>query len=223
MTKTLIVSNSVNPLVLREAAFVRRYLSRPYEIRNLVYDPRPVDSHRYARIILMGSEADVGDGRSWMRRETELIREAAEREIPLLGVCFGHQLIAHAFGGSVGRAKQPELGWFAQTPLTDRGLFDKMPDPCFAMCTHMDEVKTIPAGFALAARSDRCTVAGMVHETKPIWTVQFHPEIDPRNGLLLLSAMKIAHRSLPVDPLTAWRYSKDSGFGPVLFSQFEAV
>ncbi len=100
-----------------------------------------------------------------------------ELDIPILGICLGHQLIAKVFGGEVGRG---ESGGYAEVVvkiLEKDELFEGFPDEIKVWASHMDEVKKMPEGFKLLAKSDICEVEAMRHAEKPIFGVQWHPEV----------------------------------------------
>ena len=119
-------------------------------------------------IVVTGSRSNVSDWQPWMDEVADLIRSA---EVPIIGICFGHQIIAAAFGGKVIRAKQ---GSHFVSPVTYRD--GKQVNAVF---THQDHV--IDAGeLEVIASADHCSIAACVHPTRPITTVQYHPEATSR-------------------------------------------
>lgn len=105
---------------------------------------------------------------------------------PILGVCYGMQLIAHLEGGAVERAGRREYGRADVEVLEPSGVFAgfRAEQPVGAWMSHGDHVERPPKGYVVTARSTNTPVAGMRHETKPIHAVQFHPEVahTPRGG-----------------------------------------
>ena len=105
---------------------------------------------------------------------------------PILGVCYGMQLIAHLEGGAVERAGRREYGRADVEVLEPAGVFAgfRPEQPVGAWMSHGDHVERPPKGYVVTARSTNTPVAGMRHETKPIHAVQFHPEVahTPRGG-----------------------------------------
>ncbi|WP_107850629.1 anthranilate synthase component II [Oceanimonas marisflavi] len=104
-------------------------------------------------------------------------------ELPILGVCLGHQAIAQAFGGDVVRARRVMHGKTSAIRHTGTGLFNGLPDPLTVTRYHSLVVKadTLPACFEVTAWSEleqggRDEIMGMQHKTLPVHSVQFHPE-----------------------------------------------
>lgn len=104
-------------------------------------------------------------------------------ELPVLGVCLGHQAIAQAFGGEVVRARQVMHGKTSAIRHTCGGLFASLPDPLTVTRYHSLVVRadSLPACFEVTAWSEnaqgeRDEIMGMQHKTLPVHSVQFHPE-----------------------------------------------
>ncbi len=107
----------------------------------------------------------------------EIIKEFY-REIPILGICLGHQLLSTVFGGEVRTA---EAGVYADAEIVvdDENRILKGLGPSFsAWVSHKDEVKTVPPEFKVLAHSETCRVEAMAHEALPLFGVQFHPEVE---------------------------------------------
>lgn len=112
-------------------------------------------------------------------------REIIENmDVPILGICLGHQLIASTFGG---QTESAEIESYAQIDINiieSAGLFDDMGDSVKVWASHKDEVVTLPDCFKIIADSDKCSIEAIKHEDKPIYGIQFHPEVQhtPRGG-----------------------------------------
>jgi anthranilate synthase component II len=107
----------------------------------------------------------------------DLLRGAPE-DLPILGVCLGHQAIGQAFGGDVVRAKAIMHGKVSPVRHRDRGVFRGLPSPFNATRYHSLAVKrdTFPDILSIDAETEDGEVMGLSHKTRPIFGVQFHPE-----------------------------------------------
>lgn len=111
-------------------------------------------------------------------RSIELIKQAADRRVPVLGVCLGHQAIGVAWGAEVDRAPELLHGKTSQVHHSGAGVLAGLPDPFTATRYHSLTVlpATIPAEFEVTGRTETGIVMGMRHRELPIEGVQFHPE-----------------------------------------------
>ena len=139
--------------------------------------PGPVE---YDGILVTGSLASVTRPEPWMDRLGLWLLRAAE-ERPVLGVCFGHQLLARALGGRVERHPDgPELGT-AEVELTAEGRADPLlagfPSPFAVQEAHEDHVPEPPPGAVVLARNQRAPVQAFAAGPR-LRAVQFHPEFD---------------------------------------------
>ena len=115
-------------------------------------------------IVITGSRRNVTMWERWMDDVVELIRETTT---PLYGICFGHQIIAHALGGKVERAEED---WHFVAEVVDESG-----DAIIASFAHQEYV--VDAGeLEVIASSNHCKIAACKHPTRPIHTVQYHPE-----------------------------------------------
>ena len=106
--------------------------------------------------------------------------------VPVLGICYGAQLIAHLLGGKVAHADTREYGRMEIT--CEKGdLFEGIPKDTVVWMSHTDYVGTVPEGFEITAFSKTCPVAAMQCEKRGIYGVQFHPEVvHTKNGTEIL-------------------------------------
>src|SRR5882724_11764621 len=119
--------------------------------------------------------------------------------VPILGVCLGHQAIGQAFGGEVVRAPTPVHGKLSEVRHQGEGVFRGINGPFKATRYHslVVERASMPAELAVTAEADDRLVMGLSHTTRPVHGVQFHPEsIASEHGHLVLMNF--------LDPAAAW-------------------
>jgi len=199
--RVLVLDNAVMRDVYRPFTHWRQAIEttidEPIEIvRARCEDPLP-SLRGITHVIVSGSEASILDDEPWVPPRLELIRRTADTGIALLGSCHGHQLIALALGGEVGRAATPELGWIQLELDEDDPMFRGARLPLWVFASHFDEVTAMPQDFVTTASTDRCRIHAYRHASERIWGVQSHPEIDPVEGQALLDAFRA------VDPRAA--------------------
>lgn len=130
-------------------------------------------------IVLYGAETNVVDAArlDWLQREQGWLAERLEARTPVLGVCFGAQLVAHALGAEVTPSEPPEIG-FRPVTLTAAGRADPvlgaLPERFLACQWHAWQF-ALPPGAEALAESDVCLQA---FRAGSVWGVQFHPEVD---------------------------------------------
>ncbi len=135
-------------------------------------DPSDVDA-----ILITGAAAGVYDGLDWIAPLEDFVRSAHARGTPMVGVCFGHQLIAQALGGVV---RKSDKGWgigrhvYQVTP--ENGIVDG--DQLAIACSHQDQVIEAPAGARTILSSEFTPHAGLLYEGGTTMSVQPHPEFD---------------------------------------------
>jgi GMP synthase (glutamine-hydrolysing) len=107
-------------------------------------------------------------------------------DVPVLGICYGLQFIAHQLGGKVRSADRREYGHADVEIVRPTALFEGLPTHLQVWMSHGDEALELPAGFSLTAKTSNA-VAGIADESRCIWAVQFHPEVHhTRQGTELL-------------------------------------
>jgi GMP synthase (glutamine-hydrolysing) len=131
-------------------------------------------------VLVTGSPASVLDPSPWMDASAAWLLEAA-RTVPVLGVCFGHQLLARALGGVVERNPRGREAGTGEVRLTAAGredpLFAGCPERLLVQQTHEDHVRGVPPGATLLAENDFTPVQAYA-VGDAIRCVQFHPEMD---------------------------------------------
>lgn len=111
----------------------------------------------------------------------EWIKDAT---LPVLGICFGHQLIG-ILHGAFGSKMREDRDWQLIEVYEDSPLFNRLPHELEMMEDHCETI-SIPEHFILVASSDACVNEAMQHKEKPLYGVQFHPEVSGNHGRVLL-------------------------------------
>jgi GMP synthase (glutamine-hydrolysing) len=123
-------------------------------------------------IILSGGPASVYADEAY-----EIDPGILELGVPILGICYGHQLLAHSLGGEVARTGSAEYGRTDLESIGDSVLFSDLPDRQQVWMSHRDAVVAAPPGFRVVAATETSPVAAMEDEERRICGVQFHPEV----------------------------------------------
>lgn len=107
--------------------------------------------------------------------------------IPVLGICYGCQLMAYTLGGTVSTAPRREYGKTNTQYDTDCALFQGLPEQNVSWMSHTDYISALPEGFTSTAHSETCPVAAMACPERKLYGIQFHPEVNHTiNGLQML-------------------------------------
>jgi GMP synthase (glutamine-hydrolysing) len=189
----------------------RRYLAPGVEVVRADEGGTPPDCQPFAAVVVTGSAASVVTPEPWQPAVEELVRDAAERDVPVLGICFGHQLIARAlFGPEAVFARQvPEFGYLEVEVVEPDSLFTGFTPRFVAFVSHQDQVRPVP-GLQVLARSAACSVHGLRVVGRRIWGVQFHVEMTPEEEWGVVSYRSTAHPELRIDPEATFGGRTDS-------------
>ncbi|MBI4360843.1 type 1 glutamine amidotransferase [Candidatus Micrarchaeota archaeon] len=134
-------------------------------------------------LVVMGGPMGVHDEEQypWLKQEKQLIREAVSNGKLVLGICLGHQLLADALGGTVGKSPQPETGFFDVTFLPgiqDSPVFGFLAGETVKACQiHGDAVLKMPQGARQIASNDACPVQAFELNGGKVVGLQFHLEL----------------------------------------------
>lgn len=104
-------------------------------------------------------------------------KEIFELDLPILGICYGMQLICQLFGGEVKKASKKEFGQYSMDILNPCKLFSDITSPTIVLMSHGDSVVGIPEGYTTTAKSENTPFCAIRHDEKPIYGIQFHPEV----------------------------------------------
>ena len=139
-------------------------------------------ARRPAGIILSGGPASV-----YEKGAPQCHPALFDLDIPILGICYGMQLMTHLLGGRVARAVRREYGR-AQLRIADRStLFCDLPEQTPVWMSHADRIVRTPPGFVILAATDHSPTAAMYHPQRRLYALQFHPEVahTPEGGRIL--------------------------------------
>ena len=153
----------------------------------------PVSDDLIKGVIVLGSASSVYDGLPWQRPLEAWLRPLCEKGIPVFGCCYGHQMIAHMFGGEItfARPDRAKLVGVRRIRL-NLGQFSLIGERDFIV-THNAIVTKVPREFEIIASSAEIEVEGLKHKDKPIFSLQAHPEATVD---FLRSRGLIEHRAL---------------------------
>jgi GMP synthase-like glutamine amidotransferase len=191
---------SVRALILQHeqptpGGYVHQWLDErgaEQDIYRIDIEDRQVDPREYSMIVSLGSEfAAFDDTVPWLEEEKQLLLEAARAEVPVLGICFGGQLLARVLGGNSFRGEIAEIGWLPVRSEDQRLLSN---GPWFQW--HFDSF-TAPEGARVFADS---AAGPQAYTVGPSLGVQFHPEVTPEIMELWVEAYPHELEQEGVDP-----------------------
>ena len=111
-----------------------------------------------------------------------------ELGIPILGICYGMQLMTHLLGGTVSKANKREYGATSVCITPSSPLFNGFQEINTFLMSHTDFVEKVPEGFSTIGNTDHCPIAAMQNENKKLYGIQFHPEVNlSENGTQVIS------------------------------------
>ncbi|WP_255151597.1 type 1 glutamine amidotransferase [Halorarius halobius] len=144
-----------------------------------VVDEQYPEGFDYDGFVVTGSRSSVYWDEPWYEPTTEWVREAIDRGLPALGICFGHQLLADVLGGTVEDMGEYELGYRTVEQVGADPVFDGVGEEFLVFTTHSDAVTELPPGAELIAENDYG-----VHGFRKggVVGVQAHPEYDQRTA-----------------------------------------
>ena len=99
-------------------------------------------------------------------------------QVPILGICYGHQIIVNNFGGKIKRANK-EYGSSVLTIDSDSGILNGIGDSVRAWMSHGDEAEDVPEGFEIIGHTENSRYAAIANKQKNVFGIQFHPEVVP--------------------------------------------
>jgi GMP synthase (glutamine-hydrolysing) len=162
--------------------WIAQGLGRRVQVCSVFEGEELPDPHEIDAAVVTGSAAMVSDGDTWSQRTAAWLRDAVGAGVPVLGICFGHQLLAHALGGRVGpNPRGREIGTItvglSDAAATDP-LFAGLPERIQVQATHLESVLELPPDALPLASSALDPHHAFRVPGRPVWGVQFHPEFS---------------------------------------------
>lgn len=128
-----------------------------------------------------------GPNSVYLEDSPSISKEIFELGIPVLGICYGCQLMAHLTGGTVKSATTSEYGKTETYFNTDSLLFKGLPENAITWMSHTDYISEVAQGFKSVAHTDNCPVAAMENKERKLYGMQYHPEVmHTENGTKML-------------------------------------
>ncbi len=202
-------------------------MTRSSFIVTSVFENVPLPQPDYiSAVIISGSHSNVTENLPWMKQANRWLLKAAHKNIPVLGICFGHQIIARTFGGIV---DYNPAGWeLGLLPIKQKNkikpdpLFSVLPHNFNAFVSHKQSVIKLPQGAEVLASSEKEAVQAFRIQQN-IWGIQFHPEFTTsitKTYLDFHRAELLAEGENPPARLTAHSQKE---WGPVVLKQFVKI
>lgn len=197
--KILIIDNTMD-LDCWGSSDLRRFVTKSPDrtafVRRGPHADLPRSTRGFDRIILSGSRTSCLEDSPWVSDLDNLLREAVSMGKPTLGVCYGHQALNRAIGGTkhLRKGSTGEFGWTEIEILERAPLFDGLPDRFWSFSSHYEEVSELAKGMRLLAKSEDCGVQACQYESLPIYGIQFHPEKNLEETKRTVAGWKKDHR-----------------------------
>lgn len=148
----------------------------------IVLPEQEIDFNGVKGIVLSGGPASV-----YEKSAPTIEKNVLEHSLPVLGLCYGHQLLAQMLGGRVEKGKVREFGKAGLETLNRKGVFEGLGKKETVWMSHGDFVSVLPDGFKVIGKTSDCATAAIADFKKKIFGLQFHPEVThTRNGLKIL-------------------------------------
>lgn len=153
-----------------------------FEIRYLNEKIKNSELSQLSHLLITGSELFASQENDDNDKVSKMISYFVNLEKVILGICYGHQILAKAISSKkvCRKKKEPEFGW-KKVELKSNTLFEGINNPVFYE-SHYDEVSNLDEDYLVIASNEDCPVQAFQYKNLPIWGVQFHPEVDFKTG-----------------------------------------
>jgi anthranilate synthase/aminodeoxychorismate synthase-like glutamine amidotransferase len=194
----ILLIDNYDSFVHNLARYFQRLGQQVEVVRNTTIDVAGVRERQPAAVVFSPGPCTPNEAGNSL----EIVRQL-HGELPMLGVCLGHQTIVQAFGGVIVQAAEPMHGRSSAVLHDGRGIFAGLPSPLIAGRYHslMADAASLPACLRVAARTTDGTIMAVEHQSLPIVGVQFHPEsILTEHGFALLAGfLRLAGLPCPAE------------------------
>lgn len=193
----------------------------PYDVREGELPPVPTDEWPHDGVVVSGSAASVYWNREWIEDLRGWLERAVRTDLPMLGVCFGHQLLAGVLGGRVRSMGEYELGYHMIRRTGESHLLAGLDEWFVAFTAHSDEVVALPPEATTLAENPY-SVHGFREGS--VYGVQFHPEMDLASATTIM-----AHRGVDGETIEHMIATANDGAhneaadAKAIFRNFEAI
>lgn len=195
--------------------------------RCLVINPEAGDSlpevGAFSGVVLTGSDAMLTENPDWSLRTQNWLERVLARNTPVLGVCYGHQLVAQALGAKVGWSPQGEELGTVTIDITAQGrqdpLLASLPERITVQSSHSQSVLELPSGAQLLAYNSHEPIQGFAWGPR-VWGFQFHPEFDADISRAYIEDDREKLKVEGRDPDTLLRAARDADHGVILLRNF---
>jgi GMP synthase (glutamine-hydrolysing) len=206
--------------------WIARGLGRRVQVCSVYEGEELPASHETDGIVVTGSAAMVSQREAWAERTAAWLRDAVEADVPILGICFGHQLLAHALGGRVGpNPRGREIGTVS-VALADGvaadPLFGGLPARIDVHATHLESVLRLPLGAQLLGSSALDPHHAFRVPGRPAWGVQFHPEFSAEVTRGYIEAKRDDMSAEGMDPDRQLAGVRETRWGGDILARFAA-
>ncbi|MFC1639044.1 type 1 glutamine amidotransferase [Patescibacteria group bacterium] len=170
-----------------------------FRVHNLIAEPVTVGQLDGIESLIVGGSGDHSVVRGFPNMDSlpAVLEEARRRGLPILGNCFGAQIMAHVFGGSVvDDYENEEIGTYEiekTAAAADDPLFGPLPERFLAMEGHHNRADRLPPDAVLLARSELCEAQAFRLGDEPHYAIQFHPELDQERFLWRLDYYRASY------------------------------
>jgi len=179
------------------------------------------DGDAFDGVVVTGSKSSVYWDDAWIDDTERWVRDAVEWGLPVLGVCWGHQLLAEALGGTVEPMGEFELGYREVRQVGESRLLAGIDDPMYPFVSHGDAVTELPPGAEPIAENEYSNHGFALDR---VHTVQFHPEYDAETARFVTEGKEFlpaSYRQRVLDGITPEHYERSCGV-KALFENFTA-